>query len=302
MEQYHVEHASQIRTSLELLLRYPQLLPPKDPSHSIPLRDAILSGAVIYCSLYAVGEHEPAASIAGLIIYSISDALLSLLHEARDWMPHPAVILDEYHMVQGEHMEILFGLIRKQMSLHVAYQSSSQLTPSMASLVSEMTFCRILFTLSSEADFQELELRSKDHFDNWGAKQRRLGTPAFHPGPNASEGESQYRDKMTPRNLLMELTAHEDFYLILLNDGKGHREPIVATRQHDVPWEQHERDSIRPLNIIGAEFIGAPSNGNGKPQAPPWEARHAAPVEGERAVWQANLEALWEEKERALKL
>lgn len=283
-----VENSDQIRTSLELLLQYPQLLPAQDPAHNIQLREALQHGAVIYLHCYAVGEHETAADIAGMFIYCVLNAVLEMKYDEQRVgpLPRPHLIIDEFHMFAGPHLEVLWGLLRKIASLHVAYQSTAQLSPSMATLVAENSFCRFLMTLTTEADFREIELHSKETKNNWlESEQDTLGGGLSRNGRLGGTSRSQFRDFVTTRNTIKEVSMTKNLFFIILKDGQGHREPIIATRQHTISLVTHLDDKETPIPVIGATF--ATTLPLATVSAPLWQRQHAEPVAGKRATWQS---------------
>ena len=235
-------------------------------------------------------------SIGGLALYTLVNALQELDEESTAPIPRPHIVIDEYQVLAGQNIESLLALVASLASLYLAHQTSSQLSPSLNQLVWDNTFLKIIFTVSQEQDFRSLQLESQIIHDNW-LEREDYGIPggALAGGRPGTSGRSQYRDHLLTENVIRKVSKHKDLFLVVLDDGIF-REPMICTRDHEVLFQDHLRDKHTPLDIVGAKFIGANYLGSINRRSPPWEARHAQPVEGERATWQAMMEAIWKEK------
>ena len=281
-KEHQVEHAQQIVTQLEVLSRYPQLGTAKRTEHNICLEQALTEGHVLYFYLPARGREQAMRAIGGLVLYTLFN-ILDVLPEGQAPSGRPNIFIDEWWVLAGPNMETLITLCGSEASLFLANQTSAQLTPSLVKFVQDQTFLRILFTVTEESDYRELALESKFHTNNW-LESIRDGSGGLGLGPTAGSSRSQYRDRLLTDNLIRDVSEHEDLMFVVLRDGQGHREPIIARRDHEVPIAQHLVDKDRPLPIVNAEFVKAGRAAT--KSGPPWQRRHAAPVAGERSNWQ----------------
>ena len=228
--------ADQVRMTFSFLTEHEALTTHPDPNRNIDLRAAIEQGHVIYVWARTMRQAMTARLVAGLLLYSVIAVAQerSTLGEATR---RTTVIVDEFQDLVSKSFGDVMAQCRSWMSLILANQSTSQLENrdlSLADFVFENTTVKQYFSTVGKSDVELLQSLSKD-------KVKSLGGSSVQ-GLSTSVS---FRDTVTTtleRDETLDVTATFGRSFVVVNDGKGHREPEVIQQTHT-----HEDLSTRPM-------------------------------------------------------
>lgn len=221
--------ASEVRMTFELLSQVKALSRHSDPDRNIDLRKAILEGHVIYIWTRTLRQSMTARLVAGLILYSVI-AVSQGLDAKNIKFERIIIIVDEFQtIVSSEYFGDVMAQCGSFMSLVLACQSSSQLkakSPALKDFVMENASIHQLFTCMGD-DIEELQALSKD-------KIRSLGGTTV----NGLSTSVSFKDTITTkleRDTILETSATFGRSFLIIDDGTGHKEPIIMQQKHEYP-------------------------------------------------------------------
>lgn len=219
--------ADQVRMTFSFLTEHESLKTHPDPTRNIDLRQAIEDGHVVYVWARTMRQAMTARLVAGLLLYSV--IAVAQERSTLGLAPrHTTVIIDEFQELVSKSFGDVMAQCRSWMSLILANQSTSQLMNrdlSLADFVFENTSIKQYFSVVGKQDVETLQSLSKD-------KIRPLGGTSVQ-GLSTSV---TFRDTIVPaleRDQTLDVTSTFGQSYIVLNDGQGHREPIVIQQSHE---------------------------------------------------------------------
>jgi len=233
-----IRDADQIRMTFNFLLEYPQLLvdDKTDTDRCIDMARALEKGDVIYFFTPTLSEMTTARQIAGLGLYNLINAAMQRSRQgkplARVW-----TFIDEFHELTGRSFEALLAQSAKfGVSLILANQTTSQLESKDSSLhqiVFDNAHIKLYFTVTCQRDIEDLQGLSEEHL-------------RWLPGSSAKEYSTTVNEHTVevPRlskNDILNISATEGHGFLVIDDGKGHREPYHA----EVPYHIDSKDLYR---------------------------------------------------------
>jgi type IV secretory pathway TraG/TraD family ATPase VirD4 len=234
--------ADQIRTIFQFLAEYPQLGfdPAGNSDNEILLTRAIEDAEVLYFFLPSLQHSMIARLVAGLALFSTVTSQIQR-YSQRAPRRHVYLSVDEFQEIVGTGLSRLLAQTRKyDITMLLAHQATSQLEnrdTQLADTVFEGTNVKIYFTCVGERDTRELQALSKD-------KVRKLR--AKSDAPLATSEQLQVVPKLE-RDDIMEVSSTADDAFLLINDGKGHHEPMVMRTAHDVSVAKFRELKNKPL-------------------------------------------------------
>jgi hypothetical protein len=272
--------ADQVRMTFDFLLEYPQLDRTKSPKREIDMGRALSHSEVIYFFTPTLTEPMTARLVAGLGLYTLISAAMQRTKQGKP-KRIARVLIDEFQELAGRSFAALMAQSRKfGISLILANQSTSQLENrdlDLADIVFEGTPVKQYYTSAGCRDTEVLQSLSKDT------------TRAV-----VSESEKQMamtttiRHEVVPRlkrDTILDVSNCFGHSFVIINDGRGHRDPIRLKQTHDYPHMGHVSLPKR-----------RPPGGNGKAgtRQPPLK-----PAERQRR--DAALDGLLKRKQAALR-
>jgi hypothetical protein len=236
MNRRQFKDADQVRMTFDFLLEYPQLAHAGERELEIDMMRALDDSEVIYFYCPTLAEPLTARLVAGLGLYT----LIAVAMHRRKCGKSPRVVrvfVDEFHEIVGRSLGALLAQSRKfGLSMFLANQSTSQLETrdlSLSQVVFEGTAVKQYFTCLDE-DVPIIQSLSKDKIKVLGgaSKQRFSQTTTT-------------RETIVPaleRDTILDVTYTFGRSFLCVNDGSGHREPIILEQAHT-----HPDDSQTPL-------------------------------------------------------
>ena len=220
--------AEQIRMAFSFLMEYPQLQSSRDPEMEINLDRSLQNCEVIYFFCPTLQEPLTAPIVAGLGLYTL---LNTCIRRKRSGQPRRLVrvIIDEFQDLLSLSLSRFLAQCRKFdiPTVILANQSTSQLTSrdlSLADQVFEGCAIRQYFTSLGD-DLTVLQSLSDTVMDvTTGLSQGGMLTASV-----------QRTEKEMPSlhpNTIREVTGRFGFSFVCLNDGTGHRNPIIVSQVH----------------------------------------------------------------------
>lgn len=265
--------ADQIRMTFDFLLEYPQLAPGPNPDREILLERAIDNGECIYIYVPTLDEPLTARLVGGLVLYSLIHIAMKRLRSGKP-RRNIRVFADEWHEVAGRSLAALLAQSRKfLLSFFLANQSTSQLDHRDASLVDavfEGTFLKQYFTCVGERDMRDLQGLSNDTTVTLGGTSTGKLT-----------GSSSSREIIVPRlsrDQIREATHRFGESFVVIDDGQGHREPILIRQSHAFPdYSDRPLPTRPPQDAVFTGQVGRTTADGAVPLTDPErQVRHAA--------------------------
>jgi hypothetical protein len=221
--------AESIRMNVRFCLQYPQLTAAKDPEGNLLVERAIEQAEVGYFFCPTLDDPIVAPLVGGM-------ALSTIIHIAseRAKLGRPRtpiyVVIDEFAEIVGRSLGVLLAQGRKYgLRFILANQSTSQLETkdvSLAHALFENTTVKQYFTSLGD-DVEVLQSLSKDKIRTLGGSTvRKLQTSV------------SFREEVVTaleRDQVIDVSATFGQSLVVVNDGKGHKEPIVVQQRHRHP-------------------------------------------------------------------
>ena len=271
--------AEQVRMTFSFLLEYPQLREHAEPEMNIDIDRALAADRgkpeLIYFFCPTLEEPLTAPLVGGLALYSIIGIAIQRKKHGRPTR-RIRIFIDEFQEIVGRSLAALLAQCRKfGISLILANQSTSQLANkdlSLADSVFEGTSLKQYYTCVGDADTEVLRSLSQD-------KIRELGGMSGS-GLNTSLSTHEYIDRALARDTILEQSATFGRSFVIVNDGCGHQEPLIAEQVHKFP-----------------DLSAKPMEKRPQPEAPAAETqRRPPPAARADAARQATLLALAESK------
>lgn len=221
--------ADSIRMNVRFLLEYPQLATAPDPQENISIERGIEDAEVCYFFCPSLDDPIVSPLVGGIALATIIHIASERAKAGRPRTPI-YVFVDEFAEIVGRSLGALLAQGRKYgLRFILANQSTSQLETkdvSLAHALFENTNIKQYFTSLGD-DVEVLQSLSKD-------KIRSLGGSSVQ-GLSTSVS---FKDTIVPtleRDQVLSVSATFAQSFFVLNDGKGHREPIVVQQTHEYP-------------------------------------------------------------------
>lgn len=248
--------ADQIRMTFNFLLEYPQLQPTVDDKRAGNVIDMMKAlenpaGEVVYFFMPTLNESTTARQIAGLGLYSVINAAIEKRKRDSGGVPpsqHIWVFIDEFQELAGRSFASLLAQAGKfGITFILANQTTEQLEnrdTSLAQIVYDNCHVKQYFTVTSNRDIEDLQALSKET-KIW------LGTET----PRGPDTTLAMREVVMPRlrkNRILDVSATKGHTFLIMDDGKGHREPqrvVVAYSTDEKKYlaDTHRRLPLHPL-------------------------------------------------------
>lgn len=220
-----IRDADQIRMTFNFLLEYPQLLVDNatDRARCIDMSRALEEGEVIYFFAPTLSEMTTARQIAGLGLYNL---IYAAIQRGRNQLPHVRAwtFVDEFHELTGRAFEALLAQSAKfGVSLILANQTTSQLESrdsSLHQIVFDNTHVKLYFTVTCQRDIEDLQGLSKDRIKMLPGGSSR--------GFEASSSQHAVLVPRLSKDDILDVSATAGHGVLVVDDGKGHREPYRA--------------------------------------------------------------------------
>jgi hypothetical protein len=217
--------------TIDFLLEYPQLDHADDPEDEIDMDQALEQSEVIYFFTPTLTEPVTARLVAGLGLYTLISSAMKRNKEGKP-KRMARVLIDEFQELAGRSFAALLAQSRKfGLSLILANQSTSQLEHrdiGLASIIFEGTPVKLYSSCVGPEDTEVLQSLSKD-------------TTREITSVNIKElsATTTIRNEVVPileRDTILDVTSTFGHCFAVINDGRGHREPIRITQTHDYPY------------------------------------------------------------------
>lgn len=239
-----MKDAEQIRLAFNFLLEYPQLKPElaPDAARRIDMRVAIEGNEVVYFFTPTLNEATTARQIAGLGLYSLVNAAIQMGREGK--RPRKIwVFVDEFQELAGRSFAALLAQSGKHgISLVMANQTTSQLESrdtSLAQVVADNTHVKQYFTVTTMEDIEALQTLSNQ-------VERPLGGSSTR----GLASTITVRDVLMPKldhNEVLQVSATFGQSFLVVDDGRGHKEPQRVFREHTLDPQTWEKYRSTPL-------------------------------------------------------
>lgn len=222
--------ADQVRMTFDFLLEYAQLRSVGDPEQEIDFARALEQSEVIYFFCPTLTEPITARLVAGLGLYT---ALNACVQRTKAGMEPRAVriFVDEFQEIVGRSLAALLAQSRKfGVNLFLSNQSTSQLQSrdlSLADQIFEGSVVKQYFTSLGD-DVEVLQSLS--------ALKSQLLTAKTSGG--IGQSTVSQREQLAPkleRDTILDVTYFFGRSFVAVNDGKGHKEPVIVQQQHATP-------------------------------------------------------------------
>lgn len=244
-----IRDADQVRMTFHFLVEYDQLKPEEatDPNRKIDMLRALDDGEVIYFFTPTLNETTTARQIAGLGLYSLINAAIQRkrrgMASRRAW-----VFVDEFHELAGRSFAALLAQSGKYgLSLVMANQTTSQLETrdtALANVVFDNTHVKQYFTVTSYLDRRSLEDLSQ-------TEDRLLEGGYSHRIANGTTMNARVITEPTLKhNEILETSGTAGQSFLILDDGKGHKNPLRIFRDHKYDAKLAERLGNTPLPLV----------------------------------------------------
>lgn len=243
--------ADQIKMTFQFLLEYPQLGRPDPiqdprPNGTIDMERVLENGEVVYFFLPTLNEAMTSRQIAGLGLYSAIHAASNRSRQGKNVgrnRRHLWIIVDEFQELAGRSFAALLAQAAKfNISLVMANQTTTQLSNRdmpLKDIVADNTIVKMYFTVTNQDDVDDLQALSADE-----VSQQESRTIAF------LDSRLTERDILMPklkRNVILETSATRNQAFLIIDDGKGHAEPMRIEIAHSQDESEYLRRKSEPL-------------------------------------------------------
>lgn len=238
--------ADSVRMTFQFLEQYSQLSRGRSSDEEIDIDRAIENGEVIYFFTPTLAEPLTARLVAGLGLFSVITVAMRR-KKLNKSLPPIRILVDEFYEVVGRSLAALFAQSRKfSASLICANQSTSQLNNrdlSLSDQVFEGTAVKRYYT-SLGSDVEVLQSLSKE-------ARRFRGTKGGH-----SVTAQEVMLPALDRDTILDVSYAFGRSFVVINDGTGHREPLVVQQQHRYPDHSLRPMPARKLPVVRATRQG----------------------------------------------
>jgi hypothetical protein len=227
--------ADQVRMTFQFLREYPNLSDAPDPNNEIDFARAIEESHVVYFFTPTLSEPMTARLVAGLGLYT---AINAAMQRTKHGLPkrYIRIFIDEFQEIVGRNLGALLAQARKFsiQTLCLANQSTSQLETRDTSLVDaifEGTSLKLYYTCVGKRDTEDLQSLSKD-------KAKILGGTSSQRFAQTTST----REVIVPsleRDTILDVSSSFGHAFVVMNDGQGHKEPIIIEQRHVLPDLSH---------------------------------------------------------------
>ncbi|HZZ26757.1 MAG TPA: type IV secretory system conjugative DNA transfer family protein [Pirellulales bacterium] len=271
-KQREFRDADQIRMTFNFLLEYPQLQPTaedKAGGRMIDMAKALDNeqGEVIYFFTPTLNESTTARQIAGLGLYSVINAAIEKRRADPDSTPprqHIWIFVDEFHELAGRSFASLLAQAGKfGITLILANQTTDQLEnrdTSLAQVVFDNCHVKQYFTVTSKRDIEDLQTLSKE-------MKFLLSTQTLGVDTSVSKREVLL-PKLT-KNRILNVSATKGHTFLIIDDGKGHKEPQRVIAKYATKEEHYLKDSYTRLPPAEKRQAATPPTQNAAPAVRP---------------------------------
>jgi hypothetical protein len=232
--------AESIRMNVRFCLQYPQLSAASDPEQNILIERAIEQSEVTYFFCPSLDDPIVSPLVGGMALATIIHIASERAKAGKPRVPI-YVVVDEFSEIVGRSLGALLAQGRKYgLRFILANQSTSQLEPQggfkLSDTVFEGTTFKQYFTSLGD-DIKVLQSLSRD-------KRIQLGGSTVQ-GLSTSVS---FKDQIVPsldRDDILKVSATFGQSFVVLNDGKGHRDPVVVQQTHEYPDLSEEPMKVR---------------------------------------------------------
>ena len=277
LDRHREKDEDQIRMTFQFLLHYPQLMPAENDPNVIDMAQAIANREVIYFFCPTMGEATTARQIAGLGLYNTVNAAMQLAAKrdpaSREQpTPHCWLLVDEFQEIAGKSFAAFLAQASKfGISAILANQTTNQLETdelSIADIVRDNTLAKIYFTVTGKRDIEELQWFSGDD-------RETLNSRSSMPLQLSLGGERIGTTEMIVPKLrkdeILDTSATFGQFFAIVDDGKGHREPIRVQSKHRFSIETFRRLRNTPLRPVSHPVKEETSRPPGNPVEMLWQ-------------------------------
>jgi len=274
-----VKDAEHIRSIFRFLLHYEQLEKVEGDTEAIDMRRAIKNREVIYFSCPTISEGVTSRQIAGLGLYNAIHAAMTLAEENDSStderpLPHCHIICDEFQEIAGSSFAALLAQSRKfGISLYLANQTTEQLITrdlDLGASVRDNTNTKMYFTVTGKRDIDELLTFSKERRDHLHNQQEEGSFFTHGMGAEGRGSDSEFITTVLQKNQILETSATDGEFFVLVDDGKGHREPRRIFRDHVMEASNYRKLKSMQIDPTGYEQEQIPKEST----APSWNEQH----------------------------
>jgi len=287
MERDSHRDAGHIRQLMNVLLEFDQLQD-IEGVRKIDLDLAIEEGHCIYYFLPTLDGSTTARQIGGLALYATVVAAMERVNRGKE-KKHVWIIVDEFQNIVGRAFSALVAQCLKYgCNLLLANQSSEQLKEKdvdVKSIVADNCSLKIYLTCTLQEDFDDLQLLSMDEYGLINAESFRQESHFD------SQTSREYIRAKLLKNLILAVSANEGYAFVLLDDGKGFKEPAVVYLPYGLTEEVHSEIKTLPKRDPSIPLLVRPTVGVTKPFVPSWKKNYT-----DQPNWierQKKLNAMW---------
>lgn len=284
----HHRDAIQIRGIFRFLLEYPQLQPRPNHKDVINLKEAINNRDIVYAFVPSIAEATTARQIAGLMLYTTVNAAMSL-YEQRDSQsegqrphPHTHVFIDEFQEIAGASFEsLLTGARKYNLSLYMANQTTESLRKrdlDLAATVRDNCSLRLYQTVTGKQDIDELLTFSRETTRNLKSKKNKESIRVKGKSALASGSESEQITTQLSEAEILDISATAGTCFAIIEDGKGHREPVPLQTEFLLSEAQYLEYRARSLPKTQRVVSAASKYGSLLSAMPLWRSAHLEPT------------------------
>lgn len=265
--------AAEVAMCFRVLLEFPQLCKRLD-GNEINFASALESGEVIYFFMPTLSGANSARQVAALGMYSALLACMKRVNENKK-KRNVYFIIDEFQELVSRSFSALLSQCGKYgVTLVMANQTTSQLENrdvNVADVVRDNTILKLYLTFTTQKDLEGMQLLAKDTVSTLQSRTKS-GTVQI------GQGQETDRDVIISslqKNLALEVSAKEGYFLAFYDNGKGHNAPKVVYAEHgdlentfELGFQIPKRDnsdlfSSKPIEHMGE---GWQANHTGDPE------------------------------------
>ena len=280
----NIRDAEQIRGIFRFLLEYPQLQPGPNDKNVINIKESIQNGDIVYVYVPSIAEATTARQIAGLVLYTTVNAAMSL-YEQRDATqagqkphPHVHVFVDEFQQIAGASFEsLLTGARKYNLSLYLANQTTESLKTrdlDLSATVRDNCSVKIYQTVTGRQDISELLEFSRETTRTVKSRKGKESIRVKKISALSSSSESEQITSQLSKSEILDISATTGASLAIIEDGKGHREPIPMYSDFVISEAEFLEYQAKPLPKTDGAAVPTARYGRLLSSMPLWRSNH----------------------------
>ncbi|WP_168205248.1 TraM recognition domain-containing protein [Bythopirellula goksoeyrii] len=280
----NIRDAEQIRGIFRFLLEYPQLQPGPQDKDVINLKNSIQNRDIIYVFVPSIAEATTARQIAGLVLYSTVNAAMTLYEQRESGeegnrpQPHVHVFVDEFQQIAGASFEALLTGARKyNLSLYLANQTTESLKTrdlDLSATVRDNCTLKIYQTVTGKQDIEELLTFSRETTRRLKSTKQKESIRVKQRAALGSESESENITTQLSKSEILNISATAGACLAIIEDGKGHREPIPLMTKFLCSEAEYLQFRAQPLPKTSGTSTPSARHGRVLSSMPLWRSQH----------------------------